>query len=47
MIKVTYKDSRDGDKVKEKIFENETQAIGFEIVSWHEYGCYAFKREKI
>jgi hypothetical protein len=44
MVKVIYKDSKDGNKEKEKIFANETQANGFIIVSWHEYGCYGHKK---
>jgi len=44
MVKVIYKDSKDGNKEKEKIFANEMQANGFIIVSWHEYGCYGHKK---
>lgn len=47
MIRVTYKDSKDNDKIKEKLFQNEAQANGFIIVSWHEYGCYAHKKEEV
>ena len=44
MVKVIYKDSRDNHKEKEKTFATETQANGFIIVSWHEYGCYGHKK---
>lgn len=44
MVKVIYKDSRDNNKEKEKIFANETQANGFITVSWYEYGCYDHKK---
>lgn len=44
MVRVIYKDGRDGNKEKEKVFLNEIQANAFIIVSWHEYNCYEHKK---
>lgn len=47
MWKVTYKDGKDNNTQKVKFFKTKIEAIGFEIVSWHEYQCYDFKREEV
>lgn len=47
MYRVTYKDGKDGNKEKIKVFETYHEAVGFKIVSWREYYCYDFKIEEI